>query len=142
MSEQGEPRFEPLPLSAEIRDHMARQVEAAYPEEACGALFGLQTGRSMPVVTAAVPLPNRAPLRRQSFRLEPGELELACRTRSALGESLLGFYHSHPDRSPMPSTFDLERAVPGLWQITIPVIEGRSGARRAWRTEGASACRR
>ena len=93
-------------MAASIRDRIARHAEAAYPDEACGALFALRTGRSLPVVTGALPLLNRASLPRKAFRVDPGEL-----------------------------------AVPGFWQITIPVIGGRSGARRAWRREGAVVCR-
>ena len=128
-------------MAASIRDRIARHAEAAYPDEACGALFALRTGRSLPVVTGVLPLLNRASLRREAFRVDPGELEQLCRARHAVGESLVGFYHSHPDRSATPSRSDLELAVPGFWQITIPVIGGRSGARRAWRREGAVACR-
>lgn len=129
-------------MSVAIRDRIARHVEAAYPEEACGALFGLEAGRSHPLVTTAFPLPNRSSCKHEGFCLEPGELEQACRARRALGESLIGFYHSHPDGGAMPSAADVEMAVPGLWQVTIRVVGGRSGARRAWRAEGTVACRK
>jgi proteasome lid subunit RPN8/RPN11 len=129
-------------MTADIRDRIAHHVETAYPEEACGALFGFHRGRSAPVVTCALPLENRARCRREAFRVEPRELEQVCRVRRAGGDSLLGFYHSQPDRSPVPSFSDIELSVPGLWQVTIPVIGGRSGARRAWRATGVDECPR
>jgi proteasome lid subunit RPN8/RPN11 len=142
VSESSSPRFEALPVPAAVRDRMARHTETAYPEEACGALFGLPSGRSLPNVTRALPLVNRARFPGEGFRVDPRELELACRARKAPGERLLGFYHSHPDGSPRPSTLDVRFAPPGLWQITIPVVGGRSGTRRAWRVDGAVACPR
>jgi proteasome lid subunit RPN8/RPN11 len=129
-------------MTADIRDRIAYHVEAVYPDEACGALFGFDRDRAAPVVTCALPLENRASCRREAFQVEPVELEHLCRVRRAGGGSLLGFYHSHPDRSPAPSFSDIELAVSGLWQVTVPVIGGRSGARRAWRKEGVEECRR
>jgi len=129
-------------MTAGIRDRIACHVEAAYPNEACGALFGFDRDPAAPIVTCALPLENGASCRREAFRLKARELEDLCRVRRAGGGSLLGFYHSHPDRSPAPSSSDIELAVPGLWQVTVPVIRGRSGARRAWRKEGVRECPR
>jgi proteasome lid subunit RPN8/RPN11 len=142
VSESSAPRFEALPLPAAVRDRMARHAEAAYPEEACGALFGLPAGRSLPIVTDALPLLNQAQFPDEGFQVDPRELEQVCRTLKAPGEILIGFYHSHPEGSPRPSTLDVRFAPPGLWQITIPVVGGRSGARRAWRVDGAVTCPR
>ncbi len=111
---------------------MSRHCEAAYPDEACGALFGVMRVESRPLVTRAVPMPNSAGLPGEGFRIEPGELERACVAAGERAESLIGFYHSHPDRVASPSAADLAAAMPGVWQVILPVRNGRAGARKAW----------
>lgn len=111
---------------------MSRHSEAVYPDEACGALFGVAVEGGGPLVTRAVPLPNSARLAGEGYRIEPASLERACISAAERAESLIGFYHSHPDRVASPSERDLETALPGAWYVTIPVRNGRAGARKVW----------
>lgn len=132
MPDEHSSRAEALPIPASVRDLIARHCEAAYPEEACGALFGVPRIGRRPLVTRAVPLPNSARRRREGFRIEAEELEGACVAAGRQAESLIGFYHSHPDRAASPSGTDLAAAMPGAWQVILPVRNGRAGTRKAW----------
>ncbi|MDT8435432.1 MAG: Mov34/MPN/PAD-1 family protein [Gemmatimonadota bacterium] len=131
------PRLRPLPLPAGVRDRLARHAEAAWPAEACGILVGrADAGRDAPV-DDAIPLPNLAGHPDRAWRLDP----LAIAARVPPGGRLLGFWHSHPDRSPLPSRRDVALALPGFWQVVIAVSGGRAGARAAWRPVRADAPR-
>lgn len=132
MSEKRSFRRDALPICASLRDQMSRHSEAAYPDEACGALFGVAVEGGGPLVTRAVPMPNSARLPGEGYCIEPAALERACISAAGREESLIGFYHSHPDRVASPSERDRETAMPGMWYVTIPVRGGRAGARKVW----------
>ena len=121
-----------LVLSASLRDQIARHAETAYPGEACGALLGSPDMSDLPTVTGAIPLRNSEPRAGDGYRIDVDELRqlhLDCGSRN---DQLLGFYHSHPDRSARPSERDLRTGVPGLLYVTVSVRSGRAGARVTW----------
>jgi len=121
-----------LLLSAGLRDQIARHAETAYPGEACGALLGSPDMSDLPTVTRAIPLRNSEPRAGDGYRIELNELQKLHPGGDSQQEQLMGFYHSHPDRSARPSERDLRIGVPGLLYVTISVRSGRAGARIAW----------
>ena len=132
MPDEHRSRGEALPIPASVRDLIVRHCEAAYPEEACGALFGARRAGRVPLVARALPMRNSARRPGEGYRIEPGELERACVAAGERAESLIGFYHSHPERTASPSGSDLTAAMPGTWYVILPVRNGRAGARKAW----------
>lgn len=125
---------------AAIREH----GRSAYPEECCGALFGVSGDREARV-TEAEPVENAQNDERQRrFRIEPQEyrrLEALARER---GRDLLGFYHSHPDHPAAPSDYDREHALPFFHYVVLAVAAGEpsdmgsfvlTGDRRAFARE-------
>ena len=132
MPDEHRSRGEALPIPASVRDVIVRHCEAAYPEEACGALFGARRVGRAPLVVRALPLSNSARLPHEGYRVDPEELERACVEAGKRTESLIGFYHSHPDRAAAPSGTDLAAAMPGAWYVILPVRNGRAGTRKAW----------
>ena len=114
----------PEVLSA-IRTHGARE----YPDECCGALLGTD-GR----VTEAFPLSNtQSQNRRRRFLIGPDEYRQAEARADATSQSLIGFYHSHPDHPAVPSAFDLEHAWPNLSYAIVSVRAGQPHELRSWR---------
>lgn len=117
-----------LPLSEEtvrvLRAHAAR----AWPEECCGALLADACGR----VTAR-PVDNAAADRRQGFLVSARDYLRLEAEAAALGLTLAGFYHSHPDGPATPSASDAATAWPQLWTVIVPVVAGVAGAPRAFR---------
>lgn len=119
-----------LSLAPIARAQLLREVALAYPLEACGALLG-SGGR----VVGVHPLPNRAPDPGNSFTIDPVELEPLLRREADGGLPVLGFYHSHPDSEPVPSTRDLAVAWSGYWYVIVAVHRGATGPTCAWRVD-------
>ena len=103
-----------------------------YPEECCGALLG-ETRESDALVTLAERILNASPeLRERRFSIEPRDYLRLERRAEALGLSLLGFYHSHPDHPASPSAYDREHALPFLHYLVVAVAQGRPGETTSW----------
>jgi proteasome lid subunit RPN8/RPN11 len=115
--------FGALAFAADAWDRLTAHCEGAYPEEACGALLGIESGAAA-VVTDAKPLPNAALDRRRSYRLDPEDVCRLMRRERSGEAALLGFFHSHPDGRPSPSRTDRRLAWPG-YHYLIVAIDGK-----------------
>jgi proteasome lid subunit RPN8/RPN11 len=99
-----------LKISKADYDLIRWEAKRSYPNECCGILLGsVMDGHR--VVTMTLTCENMrvdSPANRYSINPEQviGALKLA-RNR---GESIIGFYHSHPDHSPNYSSTDLAEA--------------------------------
>jgi proteasome lid subunit RPN8/RPN11 len=119
------------PVVTAIRAHADR----AYPDECCGALIGTfaePNGADRHVV-GAVALENESTGPRSHHFLVSSRRHLACeRLGGRLGLDVVGFYHSHPDAEPVPSSVD--RALGWPWYCHVITAVGREGAGplRAW----------
>jgi proteasome lid subunit RPN8/RPN11 len=86
------------------------EAERNYPEECCGILLGNQEGKER-VVTMVLPCENaRTDSPGNSFSIHPEKLFSVLRLARNRGESIVGFYHSHPDHPARCSNTDLEEA--------------------------------
>lgn len=85
----------------------------AYPNEACGALLGVDS------VSGVVPLANVSGSPATHY-----EIAVADLLKVHEEEDLLGWFHSHPRTSSDPSELDLAYAVPGY----VYVVCGIDGA--------------
>ena len=122
--------MESVRLSDSARDTICSHARDTYPHECCGALYGADDG----AVTHALPLPNtteEGPRRR--FLVRPADYKAAEAHASKLGQSLLGFYHSHPDHPARPSQHDLDHAWPTFVYLITSVVQGQADATTAWR---------
>ena len=122
------PRDLTLRLTPTVADVIRRHGQETYPHECCGALVGSDDG-----VAHVVPLPNtteEGPRRR--FLVRPQDYRLAEQQATALGGSLLGFYHSHPDHPARPSQYDLDHAWPTFAYIIVAVAAGVAGDMTVW----------
>jgi proteasome lid subunit RPN8/RPN11 len=116
----------PEPVYVAIRQHGAR----AFPDECCGALIGDPSG----AVVEALELSNTSEDGRQRrFLIGPDAYRRAEARATALGRTLIGFYHSHPNHPAIPSAFDLEHAWPNMKYLIVSVRDGRPEAARTWR---------
>lgn len=112
---------------------MRAHAERSWPEECVGALLG--TGD---VLHQALPLSNAAIHRRTAFLVSAGDYLAAEAHAEALGLSVRGFYHSHPDGPARPSAQDCSSATPGLWLFVISVLAGvATGAHGFWVEDGS-----
>jgi proteasome lid subunit RPN8/RPN11 len=112
-------------------DHAA----SAYPFEGCGLLIGYLTDDGVRV-SRLLPCPNVAEpeVRTHRFIIDPRAVLNVRRSLRHSAESIVGFYHSHPDAPAAPSTTDMEyiRLWPETVWLIVPVEAGEPGAPRAW----------
>lgn len=111
---------------------IAAHAAASAPEEACGILIGQRNGEER-LVLDAEPCRNVYPGdRRRHFLLDPERHLAVQREARERGLAILGFYHSHPDGTTLPSTEDREQAHPWTVMIIVGVRENRVVEARAW----------
>ena len=130
-----------LELSRTLRDRLAELAALDHPGEACGVLFG----RRGPAGAWAVRLERLTNLARPrslaSYEVHPGELVSAERAARAAGLELLGFWHTHPDGTALPSARDRREAWPDATYLIAATARGRLRELRAWRLErGGAPC--
>jgi proteasome lid subunit RPN8/RPN11 len=120
-------RIEPEPW--EVITGNARK---AYPEECCGVMLGIADEKGK-VVRRAQPLLNVASAGRGSrYELHNADLLRAQSEARKLGMSLIGIYHSHPDRGADFSASDLNAACPWLSYLILSVRDGEVGSSASW----------
>lgn len=113
-----------LLLTTDANLEIRKQLEAGYPNEACGFLLGVLL-RETKVITRAVRANNISEENQKRFFLiDP--LDYLKVEKNALrdGLRLLGIYHSHPDHPAIPSQHDLEFAQPDFSYIILSVKNG------------------
>jgi proteasome lid subunit RPN8/RPN11 len=116
-------------MATGIREHGAH----GYPNEACGAILGLD-GQAEREVRALFPLVNRrddSP--RNRFSVTADDVRAAERAAAERGLELIGWYHSHPDHPARPSEYDREYAWPWYSYIIVSVAAGQPRELTSWR---------
>jgi proteasome lid subunit RPN8/RPN11 len=113
----------------EIEAHAA----AAFPEECCGILIG-RTAGSRHHVQSIVPSPNvAAGDRARRYEIDPQlALDALLRARDGGGE-VVGFYHSHPNGSAIPSNLDRQLVWPEKSFLIVAMRGQNVTAARSWR---------
>ncbi|HEY8483367.1 MAG TPA: M67 family metallopeptidase [Longimicrobiales bacterium] len=126
-------------LAPALLSKLLAHVAEVYPLEGCGLLVGRREGEELRV-TRVLPCPNvaKAEERAHRFVIDPrAVLNVERRLRGTV-ESIVGFYHSHPDAEARPSKTDMEYV--RLWPRTawlIATVEGgEARPPRAWWLDG------
>lgn len=128
-----------LRLSAEHLAQLEAMAEGAWPCECCGVLVGSRTGSSETDVRDVWLTRNTAGDRRRRYQMAPEDLVSAQRLARSRGLQIVGYFHSHPDRRPVPSDLDVREAWPDLSYLIFEVRHGRSRGARCWRVENGQA---
>lgn len=122
-------------LGGPVRDAVRAHARRAQPDEACGLLIGRVDAEGV-LVTRSVPCPNQAPAeeRHHRFVIDPRAVLNVRRTLRGTPESIIGFYHSHPDGRAVPSVLDLEhiRLWPETVWLIVPMVREEAHQPRAW----------
>ncbi len=125
-----------LRLPQTVYDQLREHGEAAYPDECCGILLGTAAGE-VKTVTRAVPASNASPHPHHHYEIAPIDLIHIERAATASGESILGFYHSHPDHPAHWSLTDLAEAHwIGCSYLITSVENGRASASHSFHLAG------
>ncbi len=124
-------------LPRPLREAIAEQVNASYPLEACGVLIGEPGDVARPSVVRELRATDNVAAgdRRRRYAVAPRALLAAQRQARAAGLEVIGYYHSHPDSSAVPSATDLEGAWPGVSYLIASVSGGVLDEIRSWRRD-------
>jgi len=115
-------------LVVRIRRHAC----AAYPNECCGLLLG-QTEDNNFLIKDLREIENAArKSRRTRYLISPKDLYETENSIIGSGLSIIGIYHSHPDRPASPSSFDLKHAVMHYLYLILNVAEEKAGDMSCW----------
>ncbi len=111
-----------------------RHVEATYPYEGGGLLFGRVDEQGRKLVGEVRLFANQRAITDQHNRIlitdqmyREGE---AYADRHGL--LVVGFFHSHPDHPARPSEFDREHALPWWSYLIVSVQQGRTAEVTSW----------
>ncbi len=121
-----------LEVRQAVLDELIAHARAEAPNECCGVLIGIghRIERS---VRARNTL--ESPTR---YQIDPRDQIAAMRSARERGESVLGFYHSHPNSAPMPSPTDrLEAAYPGHCYLIVSTRSAQAPQVLGFRLEGS-----
>ena len=116
-----------IQIPEQLLEAIRRHGRESYRDEACGVLFGSQTGSEHGVkeVQHVQPLANsRDGERHRRFLITPKDYQRAEAEATARGLTLLGFYHSHPDHPAFPSGYDLDHGFPFFSYVIVSVQKG------------------
>lgn len=116
-----------LKIKQPIYESMLKQLQAAYPLEACGLLAGQDyTATRLYAINNILQSPT-------AYEMEPLQQVRALLEIEAVGELLLAIYHSHPQGPQTPSVTDVARAYyPEAIQIIVSLEEPTSPIVRAF----------
>jgi proteasome lid subunit RPN8/RPN11 len=117
-----------LQMSKADYDLIRWEAERSYPNECCGILLGAVEGNQR-VVTLTITCEN---MRRDSpvdrYSIDPEKVIAALKLARSRAETIVGFYHSHPDHPARYSGTDLNEA---HWFDCSYVITGVERGRAA-----------
>ncbi len=105
----------------------------AYPYECCGALLGQMEAadNTRKVLQTIIRLENSwqdsaTESRHRRFAITTEDYRRLEKEADGKGQTLLGFYHTHPDHPALPSAIDLSYAWPFFSYIILSVRKGKA----------------
>jgi proteasome lid subunit RPN8/RPN11 len=127
-----------LALSADLRALLEGWVRTGYPHETCGLLIG-ERGSGCLVIERVVQAKNLNRERvHDRYELDPLDFLAADKEARALGQDVLGVWHSHPDHLARPSETDRAAAWPDWSYVILSVTRDGVQDVRSWRLNGNS----
>jgi proteasome lid subunit RPN8/RPN11 len=123
-----------IELSRQRQSEIRAHGERDYPYECCGLLLGRFTDNGAKTCSEIYPISNarEEAAKRNRFLIRPEELLRGEKHAAARGLDIVGFYHSHPDDSAVPSGYDLEHAWPVYSYVVVAVEIAHAGDLRSW----------
>ncbi|NDJ61776.1 MAG: M67 family metallopeptidase [Chloroflexi bacterium] len=121
-------------LSETLQAQIFAQMEAAYPNEGGGFLLGALEAETV-TIREIVQIENVFAAEEQYHRyaMTPADWMRLEDDAEARGLTLVGYYHSHPNAAPIPSTFDRDHALPNFTYLITSVQAGKAVEMRGWR---------
>ena len=120
-------------LPNELRQELARLVEASYPFEACGVMIGRAEAQRVTVDDIFHARNLNVERAHDRFLLDPQDYLAADKAARERGLDVVGIWHSHPDHPARPSITDLEAAWEGYSYLIISTNCCGAKDFRSWR---------
>ena len=114
-----------------ILEKISHHAKKNFPKECCGILIGRnQGGRSVEVLFET----ENAEIRRSRDRyiIDGKDFLDADNLAERKGSEIIGFYHSHPGNSCIPSSRDKELAWQGYSYLIVSLKAGKEPEFRSW----------
>ena len=115
------------PLLERVHQH----AKKSYPNECCGILTGRTQGEKR---VEGVFETKNVEIRRSRDRyvIDPGDFLRVDKIAEGQGLDIIGFYHSHPGYSCVPSSTDQELAWQGYIYLIVSLREGKKPEFKSW----------
>lgn len=107
--------------------------EATYPFECGGMLIGTLDADGSKTVHETFPLENSS-TEDQTVRvlISPKDVLRAELYARSIKLEVIGYYHSHPEDTAIPSQYDLDHALPVWSYIIVSVLQEKAAEIRSW----------
>jgi proteasome lid subunit RPN8/RPN11 len=120
-------------LSGQLQNAIFDHLQSTYPNEGGGFLLGEADG-DVVRIAETIQIENVFAEAEQYHRyaMTPQDwmrLEDAADQR---GQTLVGYYHSHPDSPAIPSVYDRDHALPNFVYIITSVQQGQAVEMKVW----------
>lgn len=123
-------------VSGEIIRLVQEHAELDYPDECGGMLIGRFFRDGRKEIVGTFPVENaREDSRHNRVLILPGDVLRAERYARERKLDVVGYYHSHPDHSAVPSQYDLDHALPVWSYVIVSVLKGKAADVRSWYME-------
>ena len=128
-----------ITIPRDVHDDIRLHGEETYPHECCGVLLGQFADNGFKTVTRIARAGNtRNDSPHNRYHIDPKELIRIQREGRALGEDIVGFYHSHPDHPALWSTTDLAEAHWfGCSYVITSVEKGKAAVTNSFQLDGS-----
>ena len=122
-----------LKISKADYDLIRWEAERSYPQECCGIILGSAADEARTVSLTLTCENMRSDAASNRYSIDPGRVIAALKLARSRSESIIGFYHSHPDHPPQYSSTDLLEA---HWSdcsyVITSVFKGKAQATRSF----------
>jgi proteasome lid subunit RPN8/RPN11 len=122
-----------LKISKADYDLIRWEAERSYPHECCGIILGTAAGEARAVTLTLTCENMRSDAAANRYSIDPGRVIAALKLARSRSETIIGFYHSHPDHPPQYSSTDLLEA---HWfecsYVITSVLKGKAQATRSF----------
>lgn len=126
-----------LSIDQAARDSLALEAESCYPEECCGILLGHVQGDQTIVERVAHAKNIARGSRKRNYQVDWKTLLKAARSTRNGKLRIVGYYHSHPGGSSIPSVHDRNHAWVGFSYLIVALRKRHVRVMSSWHVLGA-----
>ena len=120
-----------IEIQRPLLERIHRHAKESYPNECCGILTGRTQGKKR--VEGVFETENVEMRRsRDRYVIDPRDFLRVDKIAEGQGLDIIGFYHSHPGYSCVPSSTDQELAWQGYIYLIVSLREGKKPEFKSW----------